>query len=142
MNLRDKIEKENKEKEDAYTDLKGRRKFKCHCGKLHAFKSCVAIQTRWYVTPSGCNGGDCWDDGEFQILCPVTDIRNRLFFTKHEDYEKRVRYIHNLEDQFKREYINCFKEVIQIYEEEDYSHFYNNWYIDENFRRFDLKKGE
>jgi hypothetical protein len=48
------------------------------CGKKTAIKNIVYIRTHWYVSPYGCTGGDYWNEGEGQFICPKCGNRNRL----------------------------------------------------------------
>jgi hypothetical protein len=48
------------------------------CGKKTQIRSLVFIQTHYYVTPHGCNGGDYWVDAEGQFDCLKCGHRNRL----------------------------------------------------------------
>jgi hypothetical protein len=49
------------------------------CGM--GFKICELeyIQTHYYVSPHGCNGGDYWLQGEGNFDCPSCGHRNRLY---------------------------------------------------------------
>lgn len=58
----------------------GRKKLKCgSCGKATEIGKLTYIQTRWYVQPYSCNGGDYWKDGEGQYDCPKCGKRMRLY---------------------------------------------------------------
>lgn len=48
------------------------------CGKKTSIKNLVYIRTHWYVSPYGCTGGDYWNEGEGQFVCPKCNHRNRL----------------------------------------------------------------
>ena len=52
------------------------------CGAKFFIKDVTYIQTHWYETPSGCNGGDMWHQGEGQFECPCCKHRNRLYDRK------------------------------------------------------------
>lgn len=124
----------------ALNDERSRKKFKCECcGGMHAFRDCVAIQTHWYESPSGCMGGDNWHSGELQIICPVTNNKNRLLWPSHYtmDYSVRRDIKYNAELQFKWKYGDLFKETVQDYDK-DRRPWINNTYIDENRKRFGL----
>ena len=58
------------------------------CGKLSPVKNCTYIQTYWYTLPHGCTGGDYWNLGEGQFLCPNCETRNRLIFKSSESIVK------------------------------------------------------
>ena len=49
------------------------------CGQKSMVKDLTYIQTHWYVRPSGCTGGDYWNQGEGQFDCLHCGIRNRLY---------------------------------------------------------------
>ena len=49
------------------------------CGQTSKIKDLTYIQTHWYVSPSGCTGGDYWNEGEGQFKCPHCDQTNRLY---------------------------------------------------------------
>src|SRR5271157_209043 len=110
MNLRA-IEREIEYAEDNIRRLRDKKSrtlsgkmFRCvACKGIHKIKTCVAIQTHWYVAPHSCSGGDYWNEGELWILCPKTSVANRvLFLGKYNvSYEKRNDYAWNLESQFK-----------------------------------------
>ena len=113
-------------------------KFKCGCGKLHKIKDCVVIQSHWYTRPSGCSDGDYWNEGELQIICPATDVKNRAMFSNYDvAYENRNRYAYNAEKQFSRIYKPLFKAVIDDYNK-DKRNFWNIHYFDENHKKFGL----
>lgn len=118
---------------------KANKTFKCGCGKLHKIKDCIAIQTHWYESPHGCTGGDTWHTGEIQIICPITDNKNRILFDSYYKVEWTLRndYSHNAESQFKRNYLNLFKSIINDYKE-DNRKWWNNYYIDRNHDKFGI----
>jgi hypothetical protein len=123
---------------------KANQKIKCLCGKMHAIKQFTAIQTHWYTSPSGCMGGDHWNTGELQLVCPTTGIKNRLLYNSYYKvpYEKRGHYDHNAEMQFNRMYKHLFKEIIDEYKERTVGQWGNNYYVDENHKKFDIAIGE
>lgn len=49
------------------------------CKKRTRIASLTYIQTHWYTPPSGCTGGDYWNDGEGQFVCPKCGELNRLY---------------------------------------------------------------
>lgn len=51
------------------------------CKAWYAVKDLVYIQTHWYTEPHGCTGGDYWNEGEGQWICPACGHRNRLYAT-------------------------------------------------------------
>ena len=48
------------------------------CGRLSAIHTIEYIRTHWYVRPYSCTGGDYWNEGEGQFICPKCGYRNRL----------------------------------------------------------------
>lgn len=119
-------------------EKKANLRFRCGCGRTHRIKDCVAIQTHWYTSPSGCTGGDYWNIGEMQIICPVTDVKNRCMFNNYDvDWTKRDDYAYNAEKQFRSQYKGLFKEVIDDYDK-DKRGWWNNFYFDDNHKKFNL----
>lgn len=119
----------------------GRKKIECaSCDKPHAIKTLTLIQTYWYTPPSGCTGGDYWNEGEVNFICPETEVRNRLLFNNNEiPWEDRNKYENNPEDQFKANYKSLFKEVIDYYKEgHQTDEWVNNFYVDQNRKKFGL----
>jgi hypothetical protein len=49
------------------------------CKRWLDVKTLVYIQTHWYTEPFSCNGGDYWNQGEGQFMCPKCGAKNRLF---------------------------------------------------------------
>lgn len=73
---------------------------KCEMGSK--LKETVYIQTHWYVRPYSCTGGDYWNSGEGQFLCPKCNTRNRLLSDAAKVYEKMA---------------HCFKEIRHDYDD-------------------------
>jgi hypothetical protein len=119
---------------------RSRLRFDCGCGKRHAIKDCVLIQSHWYEDPHGCTGGDTWHTGEMAIICPDTDHKNRLFFDSKNkvDYEHRNWYDYSAELQFRRLYLHLFKDVVDDYDKDRRSWWINR-YFDNNRKRFGLR---
>lgn len=74
------------------------------CGKLLAVHTIQYIQTHWYVSPYSCTGGDYWNEGEGDFICPKCSYRNRLRWSGVgrncvEADPKRVRF-ENMQNQF------------------------------------------
>lgn len=69
------------------------------CGALHAIKDLTYIQTHWYTRPHGCSGGDYWNQGEGQFICPSCGHRNRLYATP--EVQKMKRHFKSIEDTYK-----------------------------------------
>lgn len=119
-------------------ESKPKTKFKCGCGKQHMLKDCIGIQTHWYTRPHGCIGGDYWNRGEFQIVCPKTDHKNRIMFDDWDvPYEDREKYEYDTEAQFISEYRNYFKEIIEDYDEDTRSSW-NNYHFCKHRKKYGL----
>jgi hypothetical protein len=116
------------------------RQFKCACGKMHAIKACVVIQTHWYTPPHGCCEGDYWNVGELRIICPITQIRNRVLFATRTEVPWRERHNRkfNPEIQFADRFKHLFKEVLDDYYDDTGATF-NNDYFDQNHAKFGIK---
>lgn len=116
------------------------RKIKCmSCNNMHVIRTLDLIQTHWYTSPYGCTGGDHWNSGELQFICPTTGIRNRLLFNNYDvPWEKRNHYAHDPEEQFKRNYKHLFKSVKDTYKDEEHAKTTNNYYIDTHRKTFGL----
>lgn len=53
----------------------------CHgrgCGHRTKLKDITYIATNYYISPYGCTGGDYWNEGEGNWICPNCNHRNRL----------------------------------------------------------------
>lgn len=109
------------------------------CGKNHAIADLTAIQTHWYTEPNGCTGGDYWNTGEIQFICPKTEVRNRLSFDNYDvPWDERREYKNNPSDQFNRIYKSLFKDVIKEYEKNHQHDWVNNEFVDKNRAMFGL----
>ena len=117
-----------------------KRSIKCGgCENYHEIGSLAAIQTHWYISPRGCVGGDYWNEGELQFVCPETGIVNRLLFNNYDvPWEERKIYKNDPEQQFKRNYKKLFKEIVDSYNEKSLGKWVNNCYVDENRGKFGL----
>jgi hypothetical protein len=148
MNLCKELERLDKEREELVKKVdtaRSRLKFKCACGKMHSIQSCDVVQTHWYTAPHGCTGGDYWNEGELQIVCPDTAIRNRVMFDSYFQVQWQLRndYAYNLEHQFSRKYKDLFKSVIDEHDNDrcaggKYASF-NNYYFEKKKEKFGLK---
>jgi len=116
------------------------KRFICACGKLHAIKDCTVIQTHWYTPPRGCCEGDYWNTGELRVVCPTTQIRNRVLFETRSEvpWEKRQDYAFSPEMQFSRQYRCLFKSVIEDHDQ-DRGPTFNNYYFDKNHKKFGIQ---
>jgi hypothetical protein len=79
------LEQEMKALEKKRDELLGRTLVQCinsrygkGCGKKHRICNLVYIRTHWYVQPYGCTGGDYWNEGEGNFICPACQHRNTL----------------------------------------------------------------
>lgn len=50
-----------------------------HCNHLSTIRCLEYIQTYCYVGPYGCTGGDYWNQGEGQYICPNCNKVVRLY---------------------------------------------------------------
>ena len=69
------------------------------CGTLHAIKDLTYIQTHWYTSPHGCSGGDYWNRGEGQFICPSCGHRNRLYASPEVEVMKQ--HFKSVEDTYR-----------------------------------------
>ena len=120
-------------------EIKAAKTFDCICGATHSIKNCDAIQTHYYIEPSGCTDGDYWTEDSLHIICPVTQQHNRLLFLSNfgVPYENREKYDYNVEKQFIHHYRYLFKSCINEYKS-NYKNFDNNTYFDTNHEKFGL----
>lgn len=137
------LRKIEQERTKILTKIKKREKQKtiqcASCDHEHKIGELTAIQTHWYVKPEGCSGGDYWNEGELQYICPETKTRNRLLFDNTDvPYENRYDYEHNAQAQFKNKYKHLFAQVIPEHEEQTPRPFVNNYYVDDNRKKFGL----
>lgn len=125
----EKIDKRNK-----------KRSIQCSgCDNYHEIGNLTAIQKYWYISPRGGIGGDYWNQGELQFVCPETGIVNRLLFNNRDvPWEERKIYKNDPEQQFKKNYKKLFKEVVDSYDEKPQGEWVNNYYVDENRGKFGL----
>lgn len=120
-----------------------RKKIECavdSCGKLHTINKLTLLQTHWYTQPHGCTGGDYWNSGEIQFICPDTKIRNRIMF--YVSYDGGQNYDTDSESQFKGNYKSLFKEVIDVHKHNSgsYGRDYETWR--RNGEKKDMNKDE
>lgn len=134
-----------------------RKRIECgSCDNSHQIQKLTLIQTHWYTSPRGCIGGDYWNEGEMQFICPETNVINRIKLSNFDvPYEKREEFKNNPEDQFKMHYKRLFKEVINGHkytggveyskngenlksEEVTNGSFVNNYHINQNRKKFGL----
>ena len=83
-------------------------------------------------------GGDTWHEGELQIVCPVTDNKNRVLFNFYDvPWSKRSYYDYNPDMQFRRIYTPLFKEVIRDNDHDERA-WWNNEYFDKHRKKFEI----
>jgi len=127
--------------QDKLEEAKAKLSIKCEsCKKFHRIKDLVVIQTHWYTSPYGCTGGDYWSQGELHFICPVTKVRNRIMFDNYDvEWRERQEFKHNPDKQFNRYYKDLFKEVLKEFDNDMGKYINdNNYYVDENRKKFDL----
>ena len=126
------------EVEEQERKLQSNLKFLCCCKKMHKIKECVVVQ-RYYETGGySCYGGYT-AEGELQIICPKTNVRNRVLFDDYDTpWEKRDHYDYNPQMQFKSNFKKLFKEIVDEYEKDKNYQWENNFYFDKNRKKFDI----
>jgi hypothetical protein len=101
------------------TDLSLRKQIPCAACKHRCLISNITLyQTHWYVSPSGCSGGDYWKEGECQFVCHHCDTANRLLFKQKWD-DKLLSHVSKSNDVFQLKYHGKFKEVIDTHEDHE-----------------------
>lgn len=110
------------------------------CGGQHQIGKLDAINTHWYVKPSGCTDGDYWVEGEWHFVCPDTGVRNRLmFWDGHDAMDAGV----NAQAVFKLLFRAAFKSMTPEHEHDGLLRsksyrWVNNDYIDKHRREWGL----
>lgn len=88
------------------------------------------------ILPHMATGDDGeYDRGAFEIVCPKTNMRNRvLFFGSNK---------HIAEDEFYSTYKRLFKNLVEVYglSNKD-SNWKNNMYFDQNRKKFGLTENK
>jgi hypothetical protein len=120
-------------------EVRASRDFLCGCGQFHKIKECDALDKMYYVPPSGCTDGAYWKFSELQVICPVTDGKNRFLFPSFYkvEYEKRYMFKYSAEEQFIRMYGPLLKSRMEDYDK-DKRKWWNNVFVDENHDLFDI----
>ncbi len=132
------LEKVQKELE-SINKIRKNRTILCSCGKRHKIAKLELIITYWYEEPRGCTGGDYWNEGEWQFLCPKDRCRNRLLFNDYDmAYDKQYCVGVAAEPTFKSLYKNLFASTISLYEKHTDYNFYNNYFVDKHRKYFEL----
>lgn len=70
------------------------------CGQALEIGELEYIQTHWYTPPHGCSGGDYWNLGEGQFVCPHCGHLNRLY--DRPEIEGLKRLFKSVVDQYDR----------------------------------------
>jgi len=70
------------------------------CGQSFPIKDITYIATHWYTSPSGCTGGDYWNEGEGEFVCPSCGHQNRMYDREH--YQAMKRQFKNVVDRHDR----------------------------------------
>jgi len=139
VKLEDQLENIRKEEGKILDRIKNRnskRKIQCSCCEnFHEIHNLTAIQTHWYVTPSGCTEGDYWNEGEIQFLCPDSGVINRVMF---DNYDLEKRKLYDPEYQFKSIYKILFNEIKNEYRDKMPGERMNNYYVDSHRKKFGL----
>lgn len=119
-------------------DQRSRKTFMCVCGARHAIRRCDALLDHWYQKGQGYEDGQ-WTPACLYVVCPVTDVKNRLLFdTSKVDYSRCQHYDWSAEKQFIRLYSRLFKTYTLDYKT-DKRVWTNNFYFDQNRKKFGLK---
>lgn len=115
------------------------RRILCACGKMHPIRLYDLIVTHWYVEPYSCSGGDYWNEGEWNIVCP-NGVNNRLMFNDYDvQFDKRDTIGVAAEPTFKRLYPReLWKSVSEEYERYNKRTNNLNRYVDAHRKRFEL----
>src|ERR1700743_3730080 len=70
------------------------------CNSAFQPKDLTYIQTFWYTPPYSCSGGDYWNYGEGQFICPLCGVKNRLY--ERPDVENLKHMFGKVEEQHDR----------------------------------------
>lgn len=126
-----KIESKIAKLEDELVDLRKQKAEKdshkmIQCGKCKKrtqIRKVTYLQTHWYTSPYSCTGGDYWNAGEGQFICPKCKTRNRLLSDKAKKWCK---------------YKNLFAEVKDVYDDDDGYDDYNRYRLCRKFPSVNL----
>jgi len=125
--------------EKELNEERAQRQILCSCGKFHRIHELALLVTHWYTSPSGCSDGDYWNEGEWQFLCPDTNTRNRLMFSDYDvEYGDRKKVGVAAEPTFKSIYRGLFASSVNVYDDRPATPFFNNHYVDNNRKHFEL----
>jgi hypothetical protein len=135
-------EKRLAEAEAALRQVRARRALPCECGcgNSYAIGELKLRVTHWYVEPHGCTGGDYWQEGEWQFVCPTSGALNRLLFHDYSvEYSKRHTVGVAAEPTFKRLYRDLFASYIEVHERRESGQpMYNNFCVDQQRDYYEL----
>lgn len=67
-------------------------------GAMLLVSDLVYIQTRWYIEPYSCTGGDYWNMGEGQFVCPKCGAKNSLY--ERPEVEGLKQYFKSVQDKY------------------------------------------
>lgn len=129
------------EAESTLRQVRARRALLCGCGSSHAIGELELHITHWYVEPHGCTGGDYWNEGEWQFVCPTCGALNRLLFHDYDvEYSKRQTVGVAAEATFKRLYRDLFASRIEVHERKNSGgeRMYNNYCVDQQRDYYEL----
>lgn len=118
--------------------LRASRRILCSCGKRHAIAKLELLIEHFYTEPHGCSGGDYWSPGEWQFVCPNTNVRNRLLFHDYDvDYKQRGTIGVAAEPTFEFLYRGLFASSRNTHQDET-TPTKNNYFVDEHRKQFEL----
>lgn len=122
--------------------LKAAKQFKCvWCNKMHAFKSCEAVQGYHWVSARAYEDG-YYTPTEIYIICPVTRNTNRMLFDS-APYGRYREFDYDANEQFAHKYKDAFKVLHGGVEAKSETllangSWKNNYYINENLHKYDI----
>ncbi len=70
------------------------------CGAMLCIGDLEYIQTHWYTEPYSCTGGDYWNAGEGQFVCPKCLKLNRLY--ERPDVVDMKQFFGSVRDTYER----------------------------------------
>lgn len=129
-----------KQAEERLDRVRAHRRVLCSCGKKHPLAALTLLITHFYIQPYGCTEGDYWKEGEWQFVCPTTNVRNRILFDDYAvNWKQRDVIGVSAEATFKHLYYALFAQRHQMYGEgTNPSPTFNNYFIDQHRKHFEL----
>lgn len=126
--------------EAALRDIRARRMILCGCGATHAIGELRLRVQYWYEGPHGCTGGDQWHEGEWQFVCPVDGVVERLLFDDcGVEYFNRRKIGIAAEPTFKHLYVGLFASRVEVRQHRSGAEpWRNNYYVDRHRDYFEL----